>query len=239
VRHRFPRVAVLGYSNTFMMLFAFLRPALGRAHLRLPLKKHTYCTPTLSYKQGFSPSRTLLAPRLHCALSRTASTLAMSTAEFSEEWLTGPSSTTFYSRIYTPAAPPRAALVFVHGFIEHVGRYAHVFPHWRAADIAVLAYDQRGFGRTALDATRRSPGSAYGKTGSPEQRADLQFVLGEARRRWPGVPLFLMGHSMVRRCNARCSDDGSCACRAAASYFRTAPRRRTHLRSGACSLLRH
>jgi acylglycerol lipase len=120
------------------------------------------------------------------------------TADFTESWLAGPSSTSFYTRTYTPATPQRAALVFVHGFVEHIGRYAHVFPRWAAAGVAVLAYDQRGFGRTALDRENRSPKSVYGKTSSAEQQTDLQWMLDEARRRWPVTPLFLMGHSMVR-----------------------------------------
>ncbi|EIW80282.1 hypothetical protein CONPUDRAFT_165852 [Coniophora puteana RWD-64-598 SS2] len=70
---------------------------------------------------------------------------------FEETWLTGPESTNFYTRTYHPKDPPvKAAVVFVHGFVEHIARYEHVFPVWAARGIAVFAYDQRGFGRTAL-----------------------------------------------------------------------------------------
>ena len=58
---------------------------------------------------------------------------------------------------------------------------------WTAAGVAVLAYDQRGFGRTALDKAHRSPGGAYGRTDAASQREDLHSMLGEARRRWSEV----------------------------------------------------
>jgi alpha-beta hydrolase superfamily lysophospholipase len=119
-----------------------------------------------------------------------------SSLPYTEEWITGPHSTSFYTRLYTPSAP-KAALVFAHGFVEHVGRYEHVFPHWAAHGIAVFAFDQRGFGRTALD-QKRSASSSYGRTDSDTQRGDLHWALADAQKRWSGLPLFLMGHSMVR-----------------------------------------
>jgi pimeloyl-ACP methyl ester carboxylesterase len=156
-------------------------------------------------------------PRSQAPTSMSSSTPP---AAYTEEWLAGPASTSFYTRLYTPPAPARAALVFAHGFVEHVGRYAHVFPAWAAAGVAVLAFDQRGFGRTALDA-QRSAGSSYGRTDNAAQRADLRWALDETRRRWPGVPLFLMGHSMARSALG-CGCRSDLACRAAASSSRSA-----------------
>ncbi|TFY63419.1 hypothetical protein EVG20_g6321 [Dentipellis fragilis] len=112
-------------------------------------------------------------------------TTAMAASEpYTEEWLTGPASTTFYTRTYLPpAAPststsppptlaPKAALVFVHGFIEHIGRYTHVH-----------------------DGLGRARGSKYGRTSSREQMLDVKWAVGSAKERW-GAPVFLMGHSM-------------------------------------------
>ncbi|KAH7928716.1 alpha/beta-hydrolase [Leucogyrophana mollusca] len=113
---------------------------------------------------------------------------------FSEQWLIGPQQTQFYTRTYRPSSP-KAAIVFVHGFIEHVARYAHVFPAWADRGIAVFAYDQRGFGRTALG-DERSKDSAYAKTSWPEQLADVEWAVQHVRREFKGVPVFLYGHSM-------------------------------------------
>jgi acylglycerol lipase len=112
-------------------------------------------------------------------------------------WLTGPQKTSFYTETYSPEGTPRAALLFVHGFIEHIGRYAHVFPVWAARGIAVFAYDQRGFGKTALG-EEKSADSAYGKESLEMQLEDIRWAAAETRKKWPGAPLFLMGHSMVR-----------------------------------------
>ena len=75
----------------------------------------------------------------------------MSNLPYSEAWLTGPSSTQFYTRTYTPVMfeSTKAAIVFVHGFAEHVGRYTHFHPLLSARGIAVFTYDQHGFGLTA------------------------------------------------------------------------------------------
>lgn len=125
---------------------------------------------------------------------------AVASTEFEEQWLPGAHKTRFYVRTYTPTeAPARAVLVFLHGFIEHIGRYTHVFPSWKANGIAVFAFDQRGFGRTAEDRAQRSADSSYGKTSGPLQIEDVEWAIGAARAKFGNeLPVFLMGHSMVR-----------------------------------------
>ncbi|OAX40215.1 alpha/beta-hydrolase [Rhizopogon vinicolor AM-OR11-026] len=115
---------------------------------------------------------------------------------YSESWLVGPQRTQFYTRTYHPASAVRGVVVFVHGFIEHIARYEHVFPAWSARDIAVFAYDQRGFGRTALDSERKSKNSSYAKTSWKEQLQDLEWAIGHAKGEFGSIPLFLYGHSM-------------------------------------------
>lgn len=123
--------------------------------------------------------------------------MAMSTAAYTEAWLSGPQKTRFYTRTYKPEeAQLNAAVVFVHGFIEHIGRYEHVFPAWSVRGIAVFAYDQRGFGRTALDEKNRSKNSAYGKTSWREQLEDIEWAINHVKQEFGGAPIFLYGHSM-------------------------------------------
>ncbi|KAG9221645.1 hypothetical protein CCMSSC00406_0005558 [Pleurotus cornucopiae] len=57
-------------------------------------------------------------------------------------------------------------------------------------------YDQRGFGRTALDAQNRTPGSMYGKTTWANQLDDLEWAINTVQGAFHGVPIFLMGCSM-------------------------------------------
>ncbi|CAA7258986.1 unnamed protein product [Cyclocybe aegerita] len=122
----------------------------------------------------------------------------MSTSQLTEAWLEGPQSTKFYTRTYTPSSSaPKAALVFVHGFAEHIARYSHFHPLLAEKGVAVFAYDQRGFGQTAQDSKgNKSKTSAYGKTSWKEQMADIEWALEHVKKSFEGVPLFLMGHSM-------------------------------------------
>jgi acylglycerol lipase len=117
---------------------------------------------------------------------------------FTENWLPGPKSSLFYTRNYQPASgSPRGVVVFIHGFAEHVQRYEHVHKRWADRGFVVFTFDQRGFGRTALDA-KKSSDAVYGRTGDADQIADIVWALSVAQEGNPTVPHFLMGHSMVR-----------------------------------------
>jgi predicted alpha/beta hydrolase len=119
-------------------------------------------------------------------------------SNFTEAWLPGPKLTSFYTRTYHPeSGSPRGVVVFIHGFIEHVARYEHVHKRWADRGFVVFTFDQRGFGRTALDA-KKSPSAVYGRTGDTDQIPDIAWALSVAQEANPTVPLFLMGHSMVR-----------------------------------------
>lgn len=128
---------------------------------------------------------------------------------FASRWLLGPGPdrVKFYTRLYTLPAPasPHALIVFVHGYDEHIGRHERV--HTRVAErgVAVFAWDQRGFGRTALgnleqDEGTESGSGAYGRTGdSNTVMRDVRWAIDTARRFVPAdTPVFLWGHSMVR-----------------------------------------
>ncbi|MCQ6264042.1 lysophospholipase, partial [Alcanivorax sp. MM125-6] len=93
-------------------------------------------------------------------------------------------------------AQPKAVVVFVHGFAEHVGRYTHFHPLIAQRGIAVFAFDQRGFGLTAQDETHKSKTSSYGKTSWKDQMADIAWAIEHAKEEFKGVPVLLMGHSM-------------------------------------------
>lgn len=119
---------------------------------------------------------------------------------YTESWLTGPSSTSFYTRTYLPSSEvkPKAAVVFVHGFAEHIARYEVIFLMYAARGIAVFAYDQRGFGKTAMGKEGKLQSKLYGRTSGEEQAKDIEWALAHVKSGLAkdGVPVFLMGHSM-------------------------------------------
>jgi acylglycerol lipase len=88
-----------------------------------------------------------------------------------------------------PGQKVRATVLFTHGYGEHCARYHHVFAPFAAAGIRVLAYDQRGFGQTLKRSKRVGHNFGYATV-----LADAKFM--SARVKLPGVPHFIMGHSM-------------------------------------------
>ncbi|KAJ7169159.1 Alpha/Beta hydrolase protein [Mycena crocata] len=120
----------------------------------------------------------------------------MTSDAYTEAWLSGPHNTQFYTRTYlAPPSTSKAVLVFIHGFAEHVGRYTEVHPHFSTRGINVFTFDQRGFGKTALDA-KKSKSSSYGKTCGEDQMDDVKWAIEHAHTTFPGLPIFLSGHSM-------------------------------------------
>lgn len=117
--------------------------------------------------------------------------------EFDEAWLAGPDGHKFYTRTYKAADVPQAVILFIHGFAEHIARYEHAHRDWADRGFTVFTYDQRGFGRTALDAEHHSKDSAYGKTRFSNQMRDIEWWTRRLKEEQSKLPLFLVGQSMV------------------------------------------
>eukprot|EP01099_Mayorella_cantabrigiensis_P006454 TRINITY_DN5407_c0_g1_i1.p1 TRINITY_DN5407_c0_g1~~TRINITY_DN5407_c0_g1_i1.p1 ORF type:complete len:321 (-),score=-16.68 TRINITY_DN5407_c0_g1_i1:231-1193(-) len=104
--------------------------------------------------------------------------------------------TELYTKSWKPASgSPSAILIFLHGFSDHINAYYDFFPTLSSSkyNIAVFGFDQRGWGRSAKQA------SDHGQTGPTALViSDIHDFalhvssLPEAK----GKPLFLMGHSM-------------------------------------------
>ncbi|KAF7333964.1 Hydrolase-4 domain-containing protein [Mycena sanguinolenta] len=114
---------------------------------------------------------------------------------YTEAWLTGPQNTRFYTRTYK-ADTPTAVLVFLHGAAEHAGRYTDMHTSLASQGISVFMFDQRGFGKTALDKEHRSKDSAYGKTDAQCQLDDMEWAIEHVQLEFGGLPIFVMGASM-------------------------------------------
>jgi alpha-beta hydrolase superfamily lysophospholipase len=81
----------------------------------------------------------------------------------------------------------KGVVTLVHGLGEHGGRYAYVADVLGRAGYALLTFDLRGHGKTA---------GPRGDARLPDILNDMDRLLAEARRRWPGKPLFLYGLSL-------------------------------------------
>jgi alpha-beta hydrolase superfamily lysophospholipase len=76
---------------------------------------------------------------------------------------------------------------------EHSGRYEDVAAALNAAGHAVVAHDHRGHGLAAAEGAR---GEADPRAGWAGILADADLVNADARRRHPGLPVTVLGHSM-------------------------------------------
>lgn len=86
-----------------------------------------------------------------------------------------------------PAEKPIAAIVAVHGMNDYAAAFTFAGPYWSAYGVSVYAYDQRGFGR--------SPD--FGRwVGEETMKQDLRAVIAAVRQANPGLPLYVVGHSM-------------------------------------------
>jgi len=87
-----------------------------------------------------------------------------------------------------PAKEPRAGIVLVHGLGEHIQRYEYVAEKVSAKDIAILGFDQQGHGKS---------GGKRGVINSAEGlMEDITRAVTLTKEMYPGLPVFLYGHSM-------------------------------------------
>ncbi len=92
-----------------------------------------------------------------------------------------------FAQSWGPDSSPRAVLALVHGQGDHSGRYVRLVERLVAGGIAVNASDSRGHGR-----------SEGPRAFTPSMEAlmkDIDTLIEQTRARFPGVPLFLYGHS--------------------------------------------
>jgi alpha-beta hydrolase superfamily lysophospholipase len=99
-------------------------------------------------------------------------------------------------------ATTKAAIVLVHGYAEHSGRYEHVAERFTDAGYAVHTFDLRGHGRS--DGQPR----AYVES-IEEHTGDVERFVDSVRERENGLPMFLLGHSMGGAISARYLTDGN------------------------------
>ena len=95
--------------------------------------------------------------------------------------------------LWTPEGTPRAVVQLVHGVAEHMGRYDHFARYLADHGFAVCGEDHLGHGKTVDDGKYGYFGKKNGWTLVTSDVRKLRVLMGE---RYPGLPYFLLGHSM-------------------------------------------
>jgi alpha-beta hydrolase superfamily lysophospholipase len=88
--------------------------------------------------------------------------------------------------IWEPSTPPRAVILAIHGGLAHGGDYVTPALYFRAHGITTVAYDLCGHQNA-----RRVDIPGF-QVFLDDSVTCLQWV----KQQWPGVPVFIMGHSM-------------------------------------------
>jgi alpha-beta hydrolase superfamily lysophospholipase len=105
--------------------------------------------------------------------------------------LVAPDGTPLFVNRWLPDSQPKAVVQLAHGMAEHSTRYARFAQRLTAAGYAVYAADHRGHGQT--EGTRGYFGEQEGWQAVID---DLHAVTERAGEEQPGLPVFLVGHSM-------------------------------------------
>lgn len=88
---------------------------------------------------------------------------------------------------WIPGDTPDAVILGLHGFNDYSAAFTPVGEYMQHHNIAVYAYDQRGFGTSG---TRGVWAGRYNFI------RDVSHVLDALRQRYPNIPIYVMGESM-------------------------------------------
>lgn len=94
--------------------------------------------------------------------------------------------------VWMPEGKPRAVVQLVHGIAEHIGRYEDFGNFLKSNGIVMVADDHMGHGKSVADPL----GLGYFPSGWLGAVTDELHLMEHVREQLPGVPYFLMGHSM-------------------------------------------
>ena len=102
--------------------------------------------------------------------------------------------TAIHAAEWLPETAPRAVLVLSHGVSEHILRYEPFAAFLPERGFAVCGHDHLGHGTSVAEG---APRLYFGPRGSWDDVVrDLYARRELAGKRFPGVPVFLLGHSM-------------------------------------------
>jgi len=104
-----------------------------------------------------------------------------------------PDGTALFTHRWLPDGDVRGVVQVLHGMAEHSSRYARLAGALTGAGFAVYAHDHRGHGRTGGDDDH---GYLADERGWQCLVDDARAVTALATEEHPGLPVFLLGHSM-------------------------------------------
>ncbi|MFI8373976.1 lysophospholipase [Pseudomonas helleri] len=108
-------------------------------------------------------------------------------------WLDANDRTALFVNQWLPEGAPKGIVLLAHGMAEHSGRYGRLGTALCEAEWGLYAHDQRGHGKTAEHHTQ---GHFADEGGWSAVISDVGTLHQHIAQNHPGVPVFLLGHSM-------------------------------------------
>jgi alpha-beta hydrolase superfamily lysophospholipase len=103
-------------------------------------------------------------------------------------WRSGSDQIKIHSILWQPIEEPIAIIALVHGMGEHIGRYRKVAEFFTQKGIAIMAFDQRGHGK--------SDGSRGHISHFNQLIEGVEGLIERVKLQFQNIPIFLYGHSM-------------------------------------------
>jgi lysophospholipase len=108
--------------------------------------------------------------------------------QYSEDYFISSGPTLLFERRWLPATDARAAVLIIHGYAEHSGRYDWTARQLAEGGYAVVGFDLRGHGK--------SDGERVFIRSMNEYLDDVDAALERVAATHRSGPIFLLGHSM-------------------------------------------
>ena len=97
--------------------------------------------------------------------------------------------TSIFWKSWIPDTPPKAVVHIIHGYAEHIDRYTNVIKELVPAGYAVFGNDHRGHGRSQ---GKRGHVMSFQEFIDDEKQFHREVIHAQ----YPGIPYFVLGHSM-------------------------------------------
>jgi alpha-beta hydrolase superfamily lysophospholipase len=123
------------------------------------------------------------------------------TSGFTDKLTNSGTEQAIFHTLYQSSEKVKATILVLHGMQEHSGRYADFARYLAESGYAVLTYDHAGHGKTA--ALHAHHGYFHATKGAKRVVDDAEKMAGFLETNFPGVPHFVLGHSMgsfITRC---------------------------------------
>lgn len=102
--------------------------------------------------------------------------------------------TSIHAAEWIPDSEPKAVLQICHGMIEHIERYDEFARYLAERGYLVVGNDHLGHGKSVID--EQHLGYFAENDGNLCVIEDMHFIYDTVSRKYPGVPYYLLGHSM-------------------------------------------